>query len=140
MSHTKSVEAYAEELRARNRDGRFGWSLQLSSTNSAQENLSQLEATLRTLGEQRNVQQVMQELDPTGLSNLGSISLSERLDRLSKEFQRDIQDAHGESFPSLTESTKVIFSELCSSRTRIFAATANRSYPHKTGESIGHVG
>jgi hypothetical protein len=109
MNSVTSSEKYAELLRKQNRDGRFGWSLQLRSTHSKQENLTQLQATLATLGEQRSVQEVINSLDLPGSSDLVSQSFNDRLDLLGLEFQRDIKENHGQNFPTLAELTKVVF-------------------------------
>lgn len=105
----QSINQYAAQLKKETLEGNFGWSLQLNSTNSKEENKVQIEATLKQLGEIRTLAEIAQELDPGGSSTLEEIPYSKKLDILSKEFLRDIVESHSESFPELVKKTSIIF-------------------------------
>jgi hypothetical protein len=106
---TADLQTYAAELMAANRLGHFGWSLQLRSTLSPQESLAQVNASLEALGETRSLDEITQDLDPAGPSDPFARSFSDRLRILSKEFERDLLNAHSQSHRALSMSTKILF-------------------------------
>jgi hypothetical protein len=109
MPVPSSLHEYATSLKESNRSGHFGWSLQVRSTFTPQESLAQANAALKALGETRSLEEIRLSLDPSGPVDPLSRPFSDRLAILSKEFERDLIEAHSTAHQALVERTKILF-------------------------------